>query len=49
MFSVGNTGGSRDWSIVRILGKTSVRARTSNFTFSLKEKNCPFANSAGAA
>jgi hypothetical protein len=43
------TGGSRSWSIARILGKTSVKAKTSSFTFSLREKNCPFASSVGAA
>jgi hypothetical protein len=48
MLSVNGTGGSQDWSIVKILGRTSVKAKTSNFTFSLKVKNCPSANSAGA-
>jgi hypothetical protein len=50
MQCLGNaTGGSRSWSIVRILGRTSVKVKTSSFTFSLREKNCPFANSVGAA
>jgi hypothetical protein len=43
-----NTGGSQGWNIVKILGKTSVKAKTSNFIFSSKVKNCPFANNAGA-
>jgi hypothetical protein len=42
------TGGSQGWSIVRTLGKANAKAKTSNFTFFSKEKNCQFANSAGA-
>jgi hypothetical protein len=38
-----------EWSIARILGKTSVKAKTSNSTFSLKVKNYPYVKSAGAA
>jgi hypothetical protein len=49
MLSTSNTGDSQGWNIVRILGKISVKARTLNFTFSSKGKNCPFANSAGVA
>ena len=37
------------WSIVRILGKTSVKAKTSNSTFRLKVKNYLYAKSAGVA
>jgi hypothetical protein len=48
MLIVDNTGGSQDWNIVKTLGKTSAKAKTSNSTFSLKAKNCPSANSAGA-
>ena len=36
------------WNIVRILGSTNARVRTSNFTFSLREKNFQSAGSAGA-
>jgi hypothetical protein len=46
---VSYTGGSQDWNIAKTHGKTSAKVRTSNFTFSLKEKNCPSAGSAGAA
>lgn len=42
------TGGSQSWNIVRILGKTNAKARTSNFTSYSKEKNCPSASSVGA-
>jgi len=49
MLIVDNTGGSQDWNIVKILGKTSAKAKTSNFTFSSKAKNCPSANNAGVA
>ena len=37
------------WSVVRILGKTVAKAETSNSTFSLKAKNCPYASNAGVA
>jgi hypothetical protein len=43
------TGGSRSWNIARTLGKTSAKAKTSNSTFSLREKNYPYAKNAGAA
>jgi len=36
------------WNIVRILGKISAKARTSNFTYFSEEKNCPFAGNVGA-
>ena len=49
MLSAYVTGGSQGWSIVRILGKTAVKVRTLSFTFFLKEKNCLFASSVGAA
>jgi hypothetical protein len=49
MLIVDNTGGSQDWNIVKTLGKTSAKAKTSNSTFSSKAKNCPSANNAGAA
>jgi len=42
-------GGSYGWNTAKTLGNTSVRARTSNFTFSSKERNCPYANTAGVA
>ena len=42
------TGGSLGWNIVKILGKTSAKAKTLNFTFSSKVKNFPSAHSAGA-
>jgi hypothetical protein len=44
-----NTGGNQVWNIAKTLGKTNAKAKTSNFTFSLKDKNCPSANSAGTA
>jgi hypothetical protein len=45
----GCVGGSCGWSIVRILGKTaSAKARTLNFIFFSKARNCRFASSAGA-
>jgi hypothetical protein len=44
-----STGGSQGWNVAKTLGKASVRAKTSNCTFSLKAKNCPSANNAGAA
>jgi hypothetical protein len=44
-----NTGGSQDWNIAKTRGKTSAKAKTSNFTFSSKAKNCPSANNAGVA
>jgi hypothetical protein len=44
-----NTGGSQDWNIAETLGKTSAKAKTSNFTFSSKAKNCPSADNAGVA
>jgi hypothetical protein len=37
------------WSIVRILGKTIAKAKTSNYTYSSREKNFPSAGSVGAA
>lgn len=42
------TGGSQGWSIVRILGKASVKVRTLSFTFFSKEKNGPSVSSVGA-
>jgi len=36
------------WSNVKTPGKTTVKAKTSNYTFRLKAKNCPFASNAGA-
>jgi hypothetical protein len=42
------TGGSLGWNIVKILGKTSAKAKILNFTFSSKVKNFPSAHSAGA-
>jgi hypothetical protein len=42
-----NTGGSQGWNIVKTLGRTSAKAKTSNSTFSLKDKNCPSASSVG--
>jgi hypothetical protein len=36
------------WSVVRILGKTAAKAKTSNSIFCLKVKNCPYAKNAGA-
>jgi hypothetical protein len=45
--TVNNTGGSQSWNIVKTLGRTSAKAKTSNSTFSLKDKNCPSASSAG--
>jgi len=42
------TGGSQGWNIVRILGKASVKARTSSFTSFSKEKNGPSVSSVGA-
>jgi len=44
---VDDTGGSQGWNVVRTLGRTSAKAKTSNSTSSLKAKNCPSANSAG--
>jgi hypothetical protein len=37
------------WNVVRILGKATAKAKTSNSTFSLKVKNYPYVNSAGVA
>jgi len=42
-----NTGGSQGWNIAEILGKASARAKTSNSTFFLKDKNCLSASSVG--
>jgi hypothetical protein len=42
------TGGSQGWNIVRILGKTSVKARTLNYTSFSKEKNGPSVSNVGA-
>jgi hypothetical protein len=42
------TGGSQGWSIVRILGKASVKVRTLSCTFFSKEKNGPSVSSVGA-
>jgi len=39
----------QSWNIAGTLGKTSVKAKTSSFTFSLREKNCPSAGNVGAA
>ena len=36
------------WNIVKTLGKTTVKAETSNSIFSSKVKSCPYATSAGA-
>jgi hypothetical protein len=44
-----NTGGYQVWSIVKTLGRTDAKAKTSNSTFSLRERNCPSADSAGTA
>jgi hypothetical protein len=43
------TGGWLGWSIVKILGSISAKAKISNCIYSLKEKNCLFAGSVGAA
>jgi len=48
MLNADNTGGSQDWNIVKIHGKASVKAKTLNFIFSSKGKNCPFVNNVGA-
>jgi hypothetical protein len=42
-----NTGGSHGWSVVKTLGKTSVKAKILNFIFSLKAKNCLSASNVG--
>jgi hypothetical protein len=44
-----NTGGYQVWNIVKTLGKTNAKAKTSNSTFFLRERNCPSADSAGTA
>jgi hypothetical protein len=49
MLIANNTGGSQDWNVVKTPGKTSAKAKTSNFTFSSKAKNCQSANNAGVA
>ena len=41
--------GLQKWNIVKIPGKTAAKAETSNSTFRLKVKNCPYVNSAGVA
>jgi hypothetical protein len=42
------TGGWLGWSIVKILGSISAKAKISNCIYSLKEKNCLFVGSVGA-
>jgi len=37
------------WNVVKTLGKTTAKAKTSNSTFSLKVKNYPYVKSAGVA
>jgi hypothetical protein len=44
-----STRGSQGWNVAETLGKASAIAKTSNFTFSLKARNCPSANNAGVA
>jgi hypothetical protein len=44
-----NTGGLQDWNVVKTLGKTNAKVKTSNFTFSSKARNCPSASNAGVA
>jgi hypothetical protein len=41
--------GLAEWNIVKTLGKAAAKAGTSNSTFSLKAKNCPYASNAGVA
>jgi len=49
MLIADDTGGSQEWNTVKTLGKTSAKAKTSNFTSSSEAKNCPSANNAGVA
>jgi hypothetical protein len=39
---------ARKWNIVKILGETPAKAKTSNSTSKLKAKTCLYANNAGA-
>ena len=43
-----NNGGSSCWNGVKTLGNKNARAKTLDFTFFSKVKNCLFADSAGA-
>lgn len=43
-----STGGSQGWSTAKTRGKASVEAKTSNYIYSSKVRNCPFADNVGA-